>query len=135
MPCQCWRTTDESPDPRSNRNESVHFYAGFVFWKLARNSGRATSMLMMILAYCSSFEALIVAQPKSFWRLVTYMPCLLFHACPELHEVFIHVSCFLQVAPRRSSHQGAQARNIHKTSADLAQLVITLRYDRFFSFF
>ena len=50
-----------------------------------------------------------------------------------LHEVFIHVSCFLQVAPRRSSHQGAQARNIHKTSADLAQLVITLRYDRFFT--
>ena len=60
--------------------ESVHFYAGFVFWKLARNSGRATSMLMMIQAYCSTFEALIVAQPKSFWRLVTHMPCL-FHAC------------------------------------------------------
>ena len=28
-------------------DESVHFYAGFVFRKLARNSGRATSMLMM----------------------------------------------------------------------------------------
>ena len=50
-----------------------------------------------------------------------------------LHEVFIHVSCFLHVAPRRFSHQGAQARNMHKTLADQAQLVITLRYDRFFT--
>ena len=78
--------------------ESVHFYAGFVFWKLARNSGRATSMLMMIQAYCSSFEALIVAQLKSFWRLGTYMPCLLFHACLAFCMKFLfmfHAFCTL----------------------------------------
>ena len=89
-------------------------------------------MLMMILADCSSFEALIVAQPKSFWRLVTYMPCLLFHACPVFCTKFLfmfHAFCKLLRDAR------PQARNIHKTSADLAQLVITLRYDRFFSFF
>ena len=55
-------------------------------------------MLMMILADCSSFEALIVAQPKSFWRLVTYMPCLLFHACPVFCMKFLfmfHAFCKL----------------------------------------
>ena len=36
----------------------MHFYAGFVFRKLARNSGRATSMLMMIQAFAAALKPL-----------------------------------------------------------------------------